>query len=121
MDLNLGPFALRAYSGDNWSHLELAFITNRKGGMARRETALRGGFKSEHLIELVGTDNPADVFEDPSTGTPYFGKVVQGPAGTYVISAKEVYTRALYEKACKQGLQQAEAATASLQAAPAAA
>ena len=115
MDLNIGPLALRVYSGDNWSHAELAFITNRHGGKARRETALRGGFKSEHLIDAVGTDNPADTFEDPGTGTLYFGRIVQTPAGVYTLSAKEVYTRALYEKACKQGLQQAEQATAALE------
>jgi hypothetical protein len=119
MDLNLGPFALRLYSGDNWSHVELALVTNRNGGQARRETALRGGFKSEHLIEAIGTDNPADSFEDPRTGTLYFGRIVQTPSGTYTVSAKQVYTRCLYETACKQGLQQAEAATAALEPQPA--
>jgi len=115
MDLNIGPLALRFYSGDNWSHAELALVTNRNGGQARRETALRAGFKSEHLIEAVGTDNPADTFEDPRTGTLYFGRIVQTPAGVYTLSAKEVYTRSLYEKACKEGLQQAELATAALE------
>ena len=124
MKLQLGPIDIRFRQGaddeQTWTNLELAFVTNRNGGMARRETALRAGFRSDHLVDLVGTENPADTFECPESGTLYFGKIVQAPTGTYVISAKEVYTRALYEKACKRGLQQAEAATSQLQPQPAA-
>jgi hypothetical protein len=111
MDINFGPIAIRVYSGDNWSHAELAWVTNRNGGKARRETAIKGGFKSEHLIDIVGKDNPADTFECPDTGTLYFGKIVQGPSGVYVLSARDVYTKALYTKAVKQGLAAAESAT----------
>jgi len=115
MELNLGPISARLYSGSNWTHAELAWVSNRNGGMARRETAINAGFKSDHLTEIVGKDLPSDTFECPDTGTLYFGKIVQTPTGTYVVSAKDVYTKAIYEKACKQGLQNAEAATAVLQ------
>lgn len=111
MNLNLGPLSFRLYSGSNWSHAEVAFVTNRNGGMARRETAINAGFKSDHLTDMIGKENPADVFECPETGTAYFGKIVQGPTGVYTISAREVYTKALYTKAVKQGLAAAETAT----------
>jgi hypothetical protein len=111
MDLNFGPFSARFYSGSNWTNYELALVFNRNGGMARRENAMRLGFKSESLIDAVGKDNPADSFECPETGTLYFGKIVQAPTGVYTISAKEVYTKALYTKAVKHGLAAAETAT----------
>lgn len=110
-ELKLGPVALRCYSGSNWTHLELAFVTDGNGGMARRETAINAGFKSEHLLEAVGTENPADAFTCPTTGQTYYGKIMQTPTGVYAISAKEVYTKALYSKAVKQGLRAAESAT----------
>lgn len=114
MELNLGPLSARLYSGSNWTHAELAWVSNRNGGMARRETAINAGFKSDHLIDMVGKDLASDTFECPDSGTLYFGKIVQTPTGTYVISAKEVYTRAVYEKVCKEGLTAAENATAVL-------
>ena len=111
MEINLGPISARLYSGSNWTHAELAWISNRNGGMARRETAINAGFKSDHLTDMIGKENPADVFECPETGTAYFGKIIQGPTGVYTISAREVYTKALYTKAVKQGLAAAETAT----------
>lgn len=114
MNIEFGPFAFRLFSGENWTSVELAMATNKNGGMARRETALRGSFKSDHLLEALSKDLPSDTFTCPETGTTYYGKIAQTPTGTYVISAKEVYTRAIYERACKEGLKQAEAATASL-------
>jgi hypothetical protein len=119
MNLELGPFALRVFSADNWTSLELAFASNKNGGMARRETALRSSFKSEHLLDTLGVDNPADTFECPATGTLYFGKIQQTPTGVHAISAREVYTRAIYERACKDGLKQATEATAKVEAAAA--
>ena len=115
MDLNLGPIALRLYSGKdrgaNWTHLEAAWITNRNGGKARRETAVSAGFKSEHLIDMVGKDNPADTFTCPDSGTVYYGKIVQTPTGVYAVSAADVYTKAIYTKAVRDGLTAAESAT----------
>jgi|GEM_PF-2159687 hypothetical protein len=116
MELNLGPLSARLYSGSNWTHAELAWVSNRNGGMARRETAINAGFKSDHLIDMVGKDNPADTFECPDTGTLHFGKIVQTPTGVYAITAKEVYTKALYSKAVKQGLAAAESATEVVEA-----
>jgi hypothetical protein len=118
VEINLGPISARLYSGNNWTHAELAFVSNRNGGMARRETAVSAGFKSDHLIDMVGKDNPADSFECPETGTLYFGKIVQTPTGVYAISAKDVYTKALYTKAVKQGLAAAESATTEKAAEP---
>ncbi len=91
MELNLGPISARLYSGSNWTHAELAWVSNRNGGMARRETAINAGFKSDHITDMVGRDNPADTFEDPATGTLYFGKIVSSPTGVYAISAKDHY------------------------------
>lgn len=119
MELNLGPISIRSFSGNNWSSLELAFVTNRHGGMARRETALRSEFKSEHLIDAVGRENPADSFECPDTGTIFFGKIVELGDGIHMITAKEVYTRALFERAVKKGLADAESATKAVKNKPA--
>jgi hypothetical protein len=121
MELNLGPISARLYSGKNWTHAELAFVSNRNGGQARRETAVSAGFKSDHLIDMVGKDNPADTFECPETGTLYFGKIVQTPTGVYAISAKDVYTKSLYTKVVKEGLAAAETATTPPQPEPEAA
>jgi hypothetical protein len=110
MNLELGPFALRVFSADNWTSLELAYASNRNGGMARRETALRGSFRSDHLLEAMATQNMADEFVAPD-GKTYYGLIQQTPTGVYSISAKEVYSRSLYEAAVKDGLQQAQAAT----------
>lgn len=114
MDLDLGPLSLRFYSGKNWTHAEAAWVSNRNGGKARRETAIRAGFKSEHAIDMIGRDNPADEFVCPTTGQKFFGKIVSTPSGVYAISAKDVYTKSLYTKACKEGLQAAESATAQI-------
>ena len=119
MELNLGPLSLRLYSGTNWTHAEAAWVSNRNGGMARRETAINAGFKSDHLTEALGKDNPADSFACPDTGSLFFGKIIQTPTGVYAISAKEVYTKSLYTKAVKHGLAAAESATESVPAAAA--
>lgn len=111
MELNLGPLSLRLYSGSNWTHAEAAWVTNRFGGAARRETAINAGFKSDHLTELAGKDNPADSFTCPETKTTYYGKIVQTPTGVYALSAQEVYTKSLYTRAVKEGLAAAEAST----------
>lgn len=110
MNIELGPFALRVFSAENWTSFELAVATNKNGGMARRETAVRGSFKSEHLLDACSQENPADSFTAPD-GTVYYGRIQQTPTGVYMISAKEVYTKTLYEKAVKQGLLQAQQAT----------
>jgi hypothetical protein len=110
MDINLGPVFFRCFSGDNWTSLELGFATNANGGMARRETKLRGSFNSEHLIEALGQDNPADQFTAPD-GKVYYGRIHQTPSGVYTISAREVFTRSLYEQAVKTGLREAQEST----------
>lgn len=116
MEFSLGPVDFRFYSGDNWTHFETALVTNRNGGMARRETAVKAGFKSDHVTDMIGKTNHADVFTCPDTGKPYYGKIVDGPAGRYTITAKEVYTKELFGNAVKQGLAQAETATTQIEA-----
>jgi hypothetical protein len=111
-EFNLGPLTFRAYSGENWSHLELAIASNPKGGMARRETAVRLGFKSEHLIQMQGKDNPNDSLATPE-GNIVFGKVSVTPAGVFVLSAQEVYALGLYQQSVKNGLLAAESAAAA--------
>lgn len=111
MELNLGPISFRAFSENGWTSYQLGFTTNANGGAAMRETALKTSFKSDHLTELVGKDNQADTFEDPETGTLFFGKFCQTPTGTFYLSAKAVYTKALYQRITKTGLQAAEQAT----------
>lgn len=111
MELNFGPLSFRHYAGDNWSHVEVAVVTNRNGGMARRETAVKAGFKSDHLTDAIGKNNPADKFVDPDTGSIYFGKIVGVPGGFATISANEVYTRALLERIYQDGLNTAEQTT----------
>jgi hypothetical protein len=118
-EFNLGPITFRAYSGDNWSHLELAFATNARGGMARRETAVRLGLKSEHLIQMRGKDNPNDSFVTPE-GNVVFGKIDVNPAGVFVLSAKDVYALGLYQQSVKNGLLVAEASAAEPAIEPAA-
>jgi hypothetical protein len=114
MNLSLGPLRFRAFAGDNWSSVELAYVSRDEGGLARRETAVRAGFKSEHAIASLGADNPADTFECPNTGTLYFGKLVKQGNAVHAISAKQVYTAALMAKVEKDataaGLRAAEEA-----------
>jgi len=82
----LGPISLRAGGGDNWSQFDLAFTTNRNAGQAARETAIRFGFKSDHLLALAGTDNANDTYVTPEGKTVY-GKVSITPAAPSTSSA----------------------------------
>jgi hypothetical protein len=108
MKLSLGPIDLRFYSGQNWSNFEFAFVTARKGGMAQRETAVRSGFKSDHLLEVFGEDDPTDAFTAPD-GTTYYGKVSSGLDGdVHNIPAKSVYARKQRADALRQGAKNAE-------------
>jgi len=104
---NLGPLAIRQFSGDNWSHLEVAFRTNGKGGMAARETAVQVGFKSEHLIQTIGKDNPNDKYITPE-GNVVFGKISITPGGgVHVISAAEIFAAGIHQKTIQDGLAKA--------------
>lgn len=107
MELNIGPITVRHYSGDNWSNTEVALVTNRNGGMSRRETAVRLGFQSEHLIQAFGRDNPNDRYTTPE-GNIVFGKISFTPGGgVHVLSAAEVYAAGLRAVALKQAADQA--------------
>lgn len=93
MQISLGPIDIRFYSGKGWSSGELAFVTARKAGQAQRETALRTSFKSEHLTEVFGDEDPTDSFQAPD-GQTYYGRVTSGFDGdAHVITAEQVYAR----------------------------
>lgn len=111
MELFLGPLDIRFYSGDNWSSFKLGFVTNRNGGAARRESAVRGSFKSEHLVEALGEENTADVAI--VNGKTYYGRVVQGIDGPHTLSALQVAARQEYEATIKQQKRNAVQAAAA--------
>jgi hypothetical protein len=113
-ELALGPISLRAGGGENWSQFDLAFTTNRNAGMAARESAIRFGFKSEHLLAFTGTDNANDTYKTPEGDTVY-GKVSITPGGTvHVLSAHQVYAERVHQAALKSGLELAAESTAGL-------
>lgn len=103
--ITLGPIELRFNanaSGVNWTDLELAVITDRnEAGFATRETALRAGFKSEHLLEVLGEDDTSSTAE--VNGTTYHGKRINGPDGqSYVLTAEQVAAKAEFAKAMRE-------------------
>ena len=116
-ELTFGPVSLRASGGDNWSQFDLAFTTNRNAGMAARESAIRFGFKSDHLLALTGTDNANDIYRTPE-GDTVFGKVSITPGGAvHVLSAHQVYAERVHQAALKSGLKLAAESAAGLVAA----
>lgn len=89
--LDIGPFSARIGGGQGWSQLDLSFWTNRNAGMAARETAVRLGFKSDHLLALTGKKNPNDSYVTPEGETVY-GRISITPGGAvHVLSAAQVY------------------------------
>lgn len=110
MQFKLGPIDLRAYQEVNenaphrWTNFELAFVTNREGGLARRETGTRLGWRSDHVIEAFGRDNPADTFIDPDSGRTFTGKIISTPTGVYAVTAREVFSDWLVNEARRQGI-----------------
>jgi hypothetical protein len=107
MDLHIGPCFLRAYSGSNWSHVELGFATNPNGGLARRESAITMGFKSEHALEVFSVDNPADRYLAPD-GTITHGRICVQGSRTYTLSAEQVFTAALHKRTLRAARERAE-------------
>ena len=101
MELQLGGTFLRFYSGSNWSHLELGFATRRHGGLARRETSVQVGFRSDHALELFSVDNPADRFIAPD-GSITYGRICTHGRHRYSLSAEQVYTARLFDRTAQQ-------------------
>lgn len=107
--LSIGPIDIRLFGGENWTNVELAFVTARDAGPASRETTLRAGFKSEHLLEAFGEDDPADALN--IDGTTYVGKATKGPDGVkHTLSAVQVAARVERAQAMRQGLRAAQQA-----------
>lgn len=111
------PIRFRVFSAENFLSAELALITRPQGGLARRETAIRVGFKSDHLVAMVGRENLADVFEDPDTGTLYVGRIITTPDGVLAVTSRELYTEALIMRAAKEAADQVKAVQAKAAAA----
>jgi hypothetical protein len=99
------PIRFRVFTADNFFSAELALVTRPNGGLAKRETAVRVGFRSDHLVQLAGIDNPADTFECPDTGTLFIGKIVNTPDGVLAVTSRELYTEALIARAAKDAVE----------------
>lgn len=111
------PLRFRMFTADNFWSAELALVTRPNGGLARRETAVRVGVRSDHLVQAVGIDNPSDVFECPDTGTLFIGKIVNTPDGVLAVTSRELYTEALIARASKEALDQVKTVKAKAAAA----
>jgi hypothetical protein len=110
MKLSLGPIDIRFYSGQNWSTFEVGLVTARKAGMAQRETALRTSFKSDHLLEVFGEEDPTDQITTPD-GEVFCGRVTPGIDGdAHVIPAEAVYAAHLRRQALREAAKVAKAA-----------
>lgn len=92
----------------NWTEITAAFVTGRKDGIAVRETALKGGFKSDHAIEMFGEEDPTDSIE--INGVTYFGKIVQSTekGKPHRLSALQVGTRAVQLKQLQEARKRAK-------------
>lgn len=106
-ELSLGPVALRLAFGDNWSQFDTCFRTRPNGGQAMRETAVRVGFKSDHLVDILGQPNPNDTYITPSGETVY-GRITMTPGGgVHVLSAQQVFAKQLLDNKLKAAANQA--------------
>jgi hypothetical protein len=112
MQLSLGPIDIRFFSGQNWSTFEVGLVTARKAGQAQRETTLRSSFKSDHLIELLGEEDPTDqlIADD---GEVFYGRVFAGIDGDpHTLSAEQVYAGHVRRHALKEAAKATKAAAA---------
>jgi hypothetical protein len=110
--LDLGPFTARIGGGQGWSQLDLGVWTNRNGGMAARETAVRLGFKSDHLLALTGKKNPNDTYVTPAGETVY-GRISITPGGAvHVLSAAQIYAEQVRKEAVSGAIEAASAVSA---------
>lgn len=113
MQLSLGPLELRFFSGQNWSTFEVGLITARKAGQAQRETTLRSSFKSEHLLGILGEEDPTDQLTTPN-GEVFYGRVSPGIDGdAHAIPAEAVYAAHLRKQALREAAKQARIANAA--------
>lgn len=107
MELNLGNLFLRHHCFENWSNLELGFATRPSGGLARRETALKLCLKSDHAIELLSVENPADRYVAPDGSITYGRLCVQGKH-QFAITAEQVFTAQLFDRTMRVAKERAE-------------
>ena len=101
------PIEVHAYGDKNWSFLKASLVTGKEAGLVQRETAIQAGFKSEHLLEVVGEDNPADIFT-AADGITYLGKIWRSPNGDgHSLTARQVAARAIHQASVKAAAKQA--------------
>jgi len=113
MQLSLGPIDIRFFSGSNWSSFEIGLVTARKAGHAQRETTLRTSFKSDHLLEVFGEEDPTDQLTTPD-GEVFCGRVSAGIDGdAHTIPAEAVYAAHLRKQALKEAARQTRIANAA--------
>lgn len=112
---NLGPLSIRFGQGDDFTQIDLAVVTNRNAGLAARETAVRLGWKSEHILALTGQNNPHDTYVTPAGDTVY-GKIAISPTGAVsILSAQQVFAEQVLADARRAGLKSAADSAANLQ------
>jgi hypothetical protein len=110
MQISLGPIDIRYFSGQNWSTFEVGLVTARKAGHAQRETTLRTSFKSDHLLELLGEEDPTDQYIAPG-GEVFCGRVCAGIDGdAHTLSAEAIYAGHLRKQALREAAKNAKAA-----------
>ena len=85
----LGPLEADYLVGNNWSRFRLMFVTNRHAGKARRESGVELGFKSEHLLDLIGVEDPYDVVVNEKTGTKTYGLMLKYGKAIYKLTAEQ--------------------------------
>lgn len=95
------PIELRVASGSGWSSFEAALVSNPDNDLARRETALRAAFKSDHLTEIFGEEDTSSAFVAPD-GKTYYGRMTVGLDGErHVITGQQVYARQAHADAMR--------------------
>jgi hypothetical protein len=116
-ELQLGALNIRLGGGEGWSQLEMGLTTHRSAGMAARETAIRVGFKSDHLLALTGQQNQNDTYITPA-GETIYGRISITPAGAiHILSAAQIYAEQVRASVIKSGQQSAAADAAKIAAA----
>lgn len=111
------PIEFRVASGSGWSSFEAALVNNADNDLARRETAVRAAFKSEHLTEIFGEEDTTDAFEAPN-GKTYYGRTTTGLDGErHVITGRQVYARQAHADAIRAAKTSAQVASREAEAA----
>tara|TARA_B100001996_G_scaffold184471_1_gene141043 strand:+ start:633 stop:1118 length:486 start_codon:yes stop_codon:yes gene_type:complete len=104
--LEFGPLDVDYLAGSNWTKFRLMLVTNRNCDKARRETGVELGFKSEHLLDVVGVDNPADSFVHE--GQTYYGLIYKLGKAVHSLSAEQRFSSQLAKQVAEMSPQDKE-------------